>query len=208
MAVGSPAGRRGGDPASSPTAPTTRVCPGTSSRLTTSPHNARSHVGCATLDGPCGAGTHAAPAHLAALPALPVLVGPGPARRPPSRSPQPPDPEVGASGPGRQGWPLASPGASEGSALRDPVSPPTPPCLQSEPPQLQSHAPCHPCILHPSWLAPGISPALVLGPGLRVPRAWNGPREVVLAGQGSWVLRATPGEKAGAWGVGKGLRGR
>ena len=61
--------------------------------------------------------------------------------------------------------------------------------------------------LHPPWLAPGVSLPLVLGPGLGVPRAWIEPREVVLAGQGSWVLRATPGEKAGAWGCGRGFVG-
>ena len=167
--------------------------PGTSSQLTTSPHNAWSHVGCATLDGPCGPGTHGVPsARLAAFPALPVLVGLGPAQRPPSQSPRPPDPKVGASGPGRQGLPPASPGASAGSALRHPVPLPAPPCPQPKPPRLQSHAPRRPCVLHPPWQAPGVSLPLVLGPGLGVPRAWIGPREVVLAGQGSCPPSAGP----------------
>lgn len=112
-----------------------------------------------------------------------------------------------ASGPGRQGLPLASSGASTGSALRD-SGPPQPHCIHSPNPHGAKGMPlATPVSLHPPWLAPGVSLPLALGPGMGVPRAWNGPREAALAGQGSWVLRATPGEKAGPWVGGKGGMG-
>lgn len=71
-------------------------------------------------------------------------------------------------------------------------------CSPSPPLQASTHA----------RQLPGASLALALGPGLGVPRAWDPPRKVTSAGQGSWVLRATPGGKGSILRVGEGLHGR
>lgn len=180
MAVGSPAGREG--VVTRP--PLTPGCaPATSSRLTTSPC---ARVTSAVPPGrACGAGTTLLLHARVALPALPVLVSPG-LLGGLHRGPQPPDPEVRSLWSRKAGLASRLPGASEGQHLE------TLSCLRvcSPNPHSAQAAPCHPCVPAPtlagSWRLPPGS-----GPRSQGPRAWNGPREVVLAGQGSWVLRAT-----------------